>query len=208
MHQVVKHYLPEHFGAFRQPCKALAFLFLNHGEQMAHRVRTLSEGLIEQYRQLLDYEPSTGALTWKSFRGGGAPATGTQAGTKTVYGYIAIRVRALGQARPAHRIAWALTHGRWPVQFIDHINGNRSDNRLCNLREADQTINSQNTRTARSTNKTTGLLGAHLHKASGRYAASIGVNRKTKHLGLFDTAQQAHAAYISAKRQLHEGGVL
>lgn len=175
---------------------------------MSHRVRTLSEGLIEQYRQFLDYEPSTGALTWKSFRGGGAPAAGTRAGTKTVHGYLTVRVRALGQALPAHRIAWALAHGRWPVKFIDHINGDRTDNRLCNLREADQAINSQNLRSAKRTNNTTGLLGAYFHKDSGRYAASICVNRKSKHLGLFDTAQTAHAAYLKAKRELHAGGVL
>lgn len=173
-----------------------------------HRVRTLSVELIDEYRKFLNYEPSTGELTWKSFRGGGAPDAGAQAGTRTVQGYITVRVRALGQALPAHRIAWALVHGRWPVKFIDHINGDRTDNRLCNLREADQAINSQNLHRARRTNVTTGLLGAYFHKDSGRYAASICVNKKPKHLGLFDSAQEAHQAYLRAKREFHPGGVL
>ena len=172
---------------------------------MPHRVRNLDAALIARYGELLHYDPETGLLTWRVNRH--AAKAGTRAGSMSVQGYLIVRIRELGQSIPVHRLGWALTYGRWPREFLDHINGKRSDNRLCNLLEADQSINSQNQRRAQC-NNATGLIGAHWHKASGRFTSSIYLNGKSKHLGLFKTAEEAHAAYVAAKRQYHPGAML
>ena len=91
--------------------------------------------------------------------------------------------------------------------LVDHINGNRGDNRLCNLRDVSRKINTQNRKSA-SINNSCGLLGVSEHKGvgkSGRFVAGIYIEGKRKHLGVFDTAQQAHEAYLTAKRKYHEG---
>ena len=113
-------------------------------------------------------------------------------------GYIIVTVSKVQYL--AHRIAWLLYHGTWPTKFIDHINGNRSDNRIENLREADSSINAQNVRVARCRS---GLLGVRIRK--GRYEANISVGQRSIYLGRFDTAEEAHSAYVNKKREIHAG---
>lgn len=107
----------------------------------------------------------------------------------------------------AHRIAWLYMTGEFPDGVIDHINGNPSDNRWCNLRCVTQKENSQNVYKAKKNSKS-GLLGAHFSKVHRRWVAQIRVNGKTKQIGAFDDAQSAHQAYIAEKRRLHEGNRL
>lgn len=147
-------------------------------------------------RELLRYDPDTGHFVWLQARG--KRRTDRPAGYRTWEGYWHICIDE--QGHPAHRLVWLYVHGRWPKQ-VDHINGDRSDNRLCNLREADTLVNSQNQRRAHRDSKT-GLIGAHL-ALDGRYRSSIRVGGKTYRLGSFRTAEEAHQAYVKAKRELH-----
>ena len=94
----------------------------------------------DEVDQLLRYEPDTGVLYWKVNRRGGVKAD-TIAGT-TNQGYIIICVNTIKYQ--AHRLAWLLQTGEWPMNCIDHINRIRDDNRWCNLREATRSQNSHN----------------------------------------------------------------
>lgn len=103
-----------------------------------------------------------------------------------------------------HRVIWEAANGPIPAgMVIDHVNGDRADNRLENLRTGTQAQNCQN-RQGPQKNCGSGLIGAYFHKHSGRWHSRIQVRGKTTSLGYFDTAEEASAAYIAAKRKLHE----
>ena len=104
-----------------------------------------------------------------------------------------------------HRLAWLYMYGKFPYGYIDHIDGNKSNNAICNLRDVSNAINTQNTHVARNCNKSTGLLGATLNKRNGRYRAQIKIDGNNIYLGDFDFAEDAHKEYISAKRKYHKG---
>lgn len=156
----------------------------------------------QRLRELLHYAPETGVFTWLVRRGRVLP--GQQAGNVKTNGYRELSV--CGVRCHAHRLAWFYVCGTWPQAQIDHINGSRADNRICNLREVSPLTNNQNQREA-SKNSKTGVLGVSRHP-SGRYIAFICVDRKSKYLGLYPTPELAHAAYLRAKRTLHPGGTL
>ena len=102
-----------------------------------------------------------------------------------------------------HRLVWLYVYGYFPKNCIDHINGIRNDNRLCNLREATKQQNSHNQKNKHSHN-TTGFMGVDFHKASKKFRARLRLNTKEIHLGLFDTPQIAYEKYIEAKRKYHQ----
>ena len=152
----------------------------------------------EYVRSRLSYDPETGVLCWL------APGLGRRAIKKAggfSTGYLATRID--GTLYYNHRLAWLITHGVWPVDKIDHINGNRVDNRLVNLREATHSENLQNLRSARGDSRS-GLIGA-FSRRSGGYFSRIMTAGRLMHLGSFKTAEEAHAAYLEAKRRLHPG---
>ena len=101
-----------------------------------------------------------------------------------------------------YRIIWLLHHKKWPESTIDHINGDSSDDRISNLRDISSAINNQNRYVPMCINKT-GVLGVSLHKTSGKYRASIKLNGKQTHLGLFDNVEDAEKAYLSKKKEIH-----
>ena len=107
-----------------------------------------------------------------------------------------------GKAYLGHRLAWLYIYGNWPKNQIDHIDGNSLNNSINNLRDVSRIENSQNIRSPSSNNKT-GYLGVFLHKQTGKYRTRIMVNKKIVELGLFKNPEDAHAAYINAKRELH-----
>jgi len=118
-------------------------------------------------------------------------------------GYVHIRFN--NKYYKAHRLVWLYEHGRFPAGEIDHINGNRADNRIENLREIGRCQNMQNQRKARSDNAS-GFLG--VHKKGSKFQAIIRVNGRSMYLGIFETPEKAHEAYIEAKRIYHPGGTL
>ncbi len=153
-------------------------------------------------RELLDYNPETGVFTWRVSRRGHRKA-GDEAGYLQRNGYVKI---TLDQRRVmAHRLAWLYAHGVWPLQQIDHINGDPSDNRLANLRDVAPQTNSENERKARRRKNGGTLLGAHWSTTWKRWKSSIISSGKSLHIGWFDTEQQAHEAYVATKRRLHAG---
>jgi len=127
-------------------------------------------------------------------------ATGRPVTTRQAHGYIVIRVD--GVLLRAHRVAWALVHGSWPNRHIDHVNGDRSDNRISNLREVDRAGNNQNLRKAKRGNAA-GLLGVSWDGKRKKFKAQITVDGRNRLLGRFDSADDAHAAYVAAKRKEH-----
>ncbi|WP_421883281.1 HNH endonuclease signature motif containing protein [Methylibium sp.] len=146
----------------------------------------------QRLRELLHYDPETGAIY-------------KRVGHLTTHGYQ--RVYVDGRPYQLHRLAWMLVHGAWPTDHIDHLNGDRSDNRLSNLRDVPKVTNQQNERRARK-NSRSGLLGASWSKAMKRWTARIHHDGKHHFLGYFDTAEEAHSAYLSAKRKHHAGCTL
>lgn len=152
----------------------------------------------ERLREVLDYDPSSGVFTWRIGRT--KTRAGGVAGSPDKEGYIVIGIDY--RAHKAHRLAWLHHHGVWPAGVIDHLNGVPSDNRLSNLRSADAAINAQNRRASTRGSKL-GVLGVTPRGA--RFIAQIHAEGRKVLLGVFDTADAAHNAYIETKRALHPG---
>lgn len=127
-----------------------------------------------------------------------ARESGTMVGTENGDGYLQVRIRP--RAYFVHRIVWEMANGPIPDGMeIDHANGMRSDNRPSNLRLATETQNKWN---KPGRHNRTGLKGIYLHR-SGKYVARIGCYGKVHHLGVFNTASEAHGAYCNAAKRLH-----
>lgn len=159
---------------------------------------------VEELREKLNYNPDTGVLTWKKLHN--SKRVGAEAKTLDVAGYVQVSF-GTGVVHKGHRICWAMHYGEWPTGPIDHINGNRSDNRIENLREVDHQTNCQNVRIGSMVNKSSGLLGVWKSNRTKRnpYMAKITFNGKQYHLGGYPTAEEAHAVYVAAKRKFHAG---
>ena len=147
--------------------------------------------------ELLSYDPETGIMRWRVNKG--AVRAGQIAGNLT-RGYLQLMVD--GHPTVVHRFIWFYVYGKWPDRNIDHIDGNKSNNRLCNLRDVTQAMNIQNEIKPRSNNKS-GFLGVKANR--GLWKAEISVHGKTKFLGRFKTPEEAHQVYLEAKRRLHPG---
>jgi HNH endonuclease len=142
--------------------------------------------------QRMEYFPETGLLCWRP--------DGVIATTDTKRGYKLCRI--FGKTYQAHRLIWLYVHGNWPVFFIDHINGNPSDNRIANLRDVPQSENLQNQRKAHKNSKS-GLLGVTWDKQHNSWKARIMAFGVDYQLGMYKDKYQAHQAYILKKRELH-----
>ena len=117
-----------------------------------------------------------------------------------VHGYVVVFFN--GKIYKAHRLIWAIVHGELPKGHIDHINGNRSDNRIQNLRVVTQQQNSHNQQNINKRNKS-GFRGVCWNRKSSKWQASISVNSKTIYIGVFSTPENAHLAYLDAKKVYH-----
>lgn len=165
---------------------------------------------LDEVKTLLDYDLATGVFTWKErdrsfftrdnqWRNWNARYPGTVAGSVGRKGYRTIAV--LDSLHKAHRLAWLYVYGEWPSDQIDHINGDPDDNRIRNLRLVTNAENSRNTTIPK--NNSTGRIGVSPYFFNGRskYLARIRVAGKLKHLGYFETVEEASAARQRAEEE-------
>lgn len=154
----------------------------------------------ERLKELLNYDPETGIFTWLnplSF----CVQAGSIAGWIDKRGYVFIRVN--GKLMAAHRLAWLYVRGCWSEFDIDHIDGDPSNNKLRNLREATRSENNQNR--SKFGRSSVGLIGVSYNPkcTNNPYQAAIKSCGKRLYLGSFPTQEDAYSAYLKAKSELH-----
>lgn len=164
--------------------------------------------LTQKYlKSILDYNSVTGVFTWRQrpidhFNSNHGHAVwnsrypGTIAGTVTVFGYWQIRIN--GKSYRAHRLAWFYIHGEWPKDQIDHIDGNKLNNRIDNLRKANNSENNRNVGLKKS-NKS-GYKGVSWNNREEKWQVFIKLKGKNKNLGYFKDVIEAHKAYCKAAK--------
>lgn len=160
---------------------------------------------VERLREVLDYCPATGIFHWAKPLSSNVRRGDVAGCISEKDGYLKIRID--GTLHLAHRLAMFYIYQRWPEQAVDHKNGIKSDNRIENLRCASKQQNAQNTRRGWS-HGSSGLLGAHFSKTRGTWTSAIKAGSQVRRLGEFASAQDAHDAYVEAKRQMHEFSML
>ena len=149
-----------------------------------------------QLREILEYQPETGLFFWKKKRNG--ISVGQLAGGKDRDGYIRIRIDNVKYA--AHRLAWMYIHNDFPKNFIDHINGIKSDNRICNIRDVTRSENMQNLFKPQGRNI---YIGVYKNQNANTWYSKIEINGKQIRLGTFKTPEEANIAYKKAKLIYH-----
>ena len=146
-------------------------------------------------KEKLKYSRDTGVFTWR-LSPSRAVKQGATAGSKHPSGHLFISIGR--KLYSAHRLAWLYVYGTWPQQSLDHIDGDAANNRIKNLRELSHAQNLQAARRARR-NSRAGLLGVSFRKDCNKWQARIQINKKSKSLGFFATAEDAHKAYMQYK---------
>ena len=173
-------------------------------ERRGKAARNLTPEIV---REALDYDHESGVMRWRS--DGRRWKAGDIAGTMNIEGYLSVCVKGFGAK--LHQVCWLHFHGYWPTGYVDHINGNKLDNRIANLRDVSNQVNCQNIFEPRK-GKRSGLpLGVILQRAgrtNPNYGAQIKINQKSVHIGSFSTPEAAHEAYLEAKRRYHKGSML
>ena len=149
-------------------------------------------------KELLSYDPDTGIFVWIKSTDKRI-SIGAVAGIVNNRGYRRIKID--GKHRRAHRLAWLYVHGVWPDGELDHMNRDKLDNRISNLRIATRSENLQNTNIRK--NNTSGVKGVWLNKVRRKWVASVHINRKYKHLGHFNTIEEATAARQAAEKEFY-----
>lgn len=140
---------------------------------------------ISDLQSLFSYDPQAGDLCWQA-KGRGRIKK-KAAGTLLSTGYLGVMCH--GKRYFVHRICWALHTGKWPDRQIDHINGVKTDNRICNLRLATNAQNGKNT--GLSINNTSGVCGVTYDKRNQKWRSLIKVDGKQIHLGRWSSFDDA-----------------
>lgn len=154
---------------------------------------------LAEVKDRLEYSPETGVFRWR--RGGPHVSAGMVAGAKSSKGYIRVKFNSFPY--PAHRLAWLYVYGEWPAAQIDHIDGDKSNNRISNLRLATPAQNSWNQ--AKRKNNTSGYKGVRWNSSNPRksWLAAIGHQNRKISLGRYSTKEEAHHAYCVAAQKFH-----
>lgn len=167
----------------------------------------------EELRSLVNYDPETGIFTWKVDRRMGrtgkgklVAAAGKPMGDRTAsHNYPQVNIRK--NVYLLHRLAFLYMTGEWPKGHVDHKDGGRGNNSWENLRDVPQRVNNQNLRLAR-VDSNLGVQGVYFDrhgKKIKRFRSCVTVDGTVHRLGYFSTPEEAHEAYVTAKRKLHEG---
>jgi len=188
------------FSGLEEAKRAVALVDFGDGIVSLDKYKALqaASSYDEYLRLAFSYDPNTGLIHRRIRRLAASPIIGPSG----VDRYVQVFTTWRGKKRraSAHRLAFFLHEGHWPEGVVDHVNGVKSDNRLFNLRVVDETGNSENVRRPNKRNKS-GFMGVIWFQ--NKWRANITVNRKTKWLGDYATPEEAHAAYLGAKRLHH-----
>lgn len=155
----------------------------------------------EELLELFKYDPDTGELWhrtrkrerfkkehhWKAWN---TRFAGKKAGHLSPSGYI--RTKLDGRLLNTHRVIFKIVTGRDPENYIDHLNGDKTDNRFENLRDVEPSENNKNCYI--QANNTSGFNGVNFYTPLQKWCASGRLNKKRIHLGYFDTPEEAHCA--------------
>ena len=150
------------------------------------------------FEKMIRYDPESGKFYWLVQRGR-AIKPGDQVKGSVSHGYLIISIDR--KMYLAHRLAWFLTYKQFPKNQIDHINYDKLDNRLCNLREASSSENQWHKKIQK--NNSSGFKGVSLHKKTGVYRARIKKFHKELSFGYYATPKEAHDAVQEARQMLH-----
>lgn len=148
-------------------------------------------------QEILSYDPETGIFRWRSPVSNRVRA-GEIAGSPIGKGYWNVQINR--KLYKSHRLAWLYVNGEWPIGYIDHINRDKADNRICNLRMVNKSENMANAGLRAS--NTSGLRGVTFSRRRGKWMAQIMHRGKHYHLGYFDNISDAGAAYQARFDQL------
>jgi hypothetical protein len=160
--------------------------------------------------ECFNYDPMTGRLSWRerpvthfkdehSWRVTNCKYAGKEIAGADEKGYL--RVPIHGKNYRVHRVCFAIYHGRWPDKQVDHIDGDKANNKIGNLREATNSQNQMNRGAA--VNNTSGYKGVHFNKAAKKWHAQIRKKGKNIYLGVFDDPHDAYLAYCQAADKIH-----
>ena len=160
----------------------------------------------EEVRELIDYDPLTGVMKWKwryNLRPQASTWNGRNAGNQIVgkdgKGYFAVQLYK--RKYRAHRVAWAHFYGQWPILDLDHINGDKTDNRIENLREATVAQNGHNV--GLTSRNTSGVRGVFWHKGARKWQAGICYLGQEIYLGLYVKLEDAIKRRQEAEAQYY-----
>lgn len=163
------------------------------------RIKYTRETLTQEaLKSIIHYDSETGKFTWAVGRG--QSNAGGRPGSLDRDGYLRIGID--GTYYGAHRLAWLIHYGEWPKGIVDHINRDKLDNRIANLRDTNCSVNGMNTMRASGKSKS-GLRGVAYRAETGRWSAKIKVEGKCIWLGTYATPEEAHEVYMKAKATYH-----
>lgn len=155
----------------------------------------MSELSVSRLREIMDYNPNEGTFIWRVARRG--VRAGATCGRISVHGYREIGVE--GTLYRANRLAWFYVTGNWPQGVVDHVDGDKANDRWSNLRDCSQSQNMGNM-AAKRINNTTGHRGVVWDKARGKWRAQICVGGAKRNLGRFSELDAAKQAYANAHK--------
>jgi hypothetical protein len=151
-----------------------------------------------ELKKLLDYNPDTGIFTWTNPKK--KTNIGKIAGCFDSAGYVIIRINK--KSYKAHRLAWLYNYGKFPNSLLDHINGIKNDNKLCNLRECTNIENQFNTKL--NIRNISGAKGVSWNNQLKKWKVCLNINKQQKHFGYFENLELASLVATEAKIKFHK----